>query len=140
MNDSYTKRISRLIAILTQLQSKRLVKASKLAEKFGGSVRTIYRDIRTLEDTGVPIFTEEGKGYSLTEGYRIPPVMFTEDEANAIVTAEFLIYACKDESIIKEFASAVQKLKAIIPEHLKSGLWQFENRDSAPSSYHAGFL
>ena len=99
MNDNQTKRISRLIAILTQLQSRRLVKATKIAEKFGVSVRTIYRDIRTLEDAGVPIFTEEGKGYSLMEGYRIPPVMFTEDEANAIITAELLIYACKDESL-----------------------------------------
>ena len=120
MNDNYTKRISRLIAILTQLQSRRLVKASKLAEKFGVGVRTIYRDIRTLEDAGVPIFTEEGKGYSLLEGYRIPPVMFTEDEANAIIRAEFLIYACKDDSLIKEFTSAVQKLKAIIPDYLKA--------------------
>jgi predicted DNA-binding transcriptional regulator YafY len=120
MNDHNAKRISRLIAILTQLQSKRLMQASKLAGKFGVSVRTIYRDIRTLEEAGVPIFTEEGKGYSLMEGYRIPPVMFTEDEANAIITAELLIYACKDESLIKEFTSAVQKLKAIIPDHLKA--------------------
>ncbi len=135
MNDNYTKRISRLIAILTQLQSRRLVKASKLAEKFGVSVRAIYRDIRTLEDAGVPIFTEEGKGYSLTEGYRIPPVMFTEDEANAVITAEFLIYACKDESIIKEFASAVQKLKAIISEHLKSRVEILQEKIGVTKTY-----
>ena len=68
----------------------------------------------------MPIFTEEGKDYSLLEGYRFPPVMFTEDEANAIITAEFLIYACKDDSLIKEFTLAVQKLKAIIPDYLKA--------------------
>ena len=135
MNDNQTKRISRLIAILTQLQSRRLVKATKIAEKFGVSVRTIYRDIRTLEDAGVPIFTEEGKGYSLMEGYRIPPVMFTEDEANAIITAELLIYACKDESLIKEFTSAVQKLKAIIPDCLKAKVEILQEKIGVTKTY-----
>ena len=135
MNDNQTKRISRLIAILTQLQSRRLVKATKIAEKFGVSVRTIYRDIRTLEDAGVPIFTEEGKGYSLMEGYRIPPVMFTENEANAIITAELLIYACKDESLIKEFTSAVQKLKAIIPDYLKAKVEILQEKIGVTKTY-----
>ncbi len=135
MNDNYTKRISRLIAILTQLQSRRLVKSSNLAEKFGVSVRTIYRDIRTLEEAGVPIFTEEGKGYRLIEGYRIPLVMFTEDEANAVITAEFLIYSCKDESLIKEFTSATQKLKAIIPDHLKAKVEILQEKIGVTKTY-----
>jgi biotin operon repressor len=63
MNDNDTKRLSRLTAILTQLQTKRLLTATKLAEKFNVSIRTIYRDIRTLEQAGVPILTEDGKGY-----------------------------------------------------------------------------
>ena len=99
------------------------------------TVRTIYRDIRALEDAGVPIFTEEGKGYSLMEGYRIPPVMFTEDEANAIITAEFLIHACKDESLIKEFTSAVQKLKAIIPDDLKNRVQILEEKIGITKTY-----
>jgi predicted DNA-binding transcriptional regulator YafY len=78
MNDTNTKILSRLAAILTQLQTKRILSSTILAEKFGVSVRTIYRDIRALEQAGVPISTEDGKGYSLMEGYRIPPVMFTE--------------------------------------------------------------
>lgn len=135
MNASNTKRLSRLTAILTQLQSRRLLTASKLAERFGVTVRTIYRDIRALEDAGVPIFTEEGKGYSLMEGYRIPPVMFTEDEANAIITAEFLIHACKDESLIKEFTSAVQKLKVIIPAHLKNRVEILEEKIGITKTY-----
>ena len=74
-------RLSRLTAILIQLQSKRLITSTELADKYGVSIRTIYRDIRALEEAGVPIYTEEGKGYSLSEGYRLPPVMFTEEEA-----------------------------------------------------------
>jgi len=74
MSDNETKRLSRLTAILTQLQTKRLLTATTLAEKFGVSIRTVYRDIRALEQAGVPIITEDGKGCSLMEGYKIPPV------------------------------------------------------------------
>src|SRR5579862_5885088 len=91
MRDNDTKRISRLMAILTQLQTKRILTSTRLAEKFGVSVRTIYRDVKTLERAGVPILAEDGKGYSLMEGYRIPPVMFTENEANALITTEQLV-------------------------------------------------
>lgn len=74
-------RLARLTAILTQLQAKRLVNASQLAERHQVSVRTIYRDIRTLEKSGIPIITEEGKGYPIHEGYHLPPVLFYENEA-----------------------------------------------------------
>src|SRR3954468_11148463 len=91
VNDNVTKRFTRLTAILTQLQTKRLITSTSLAEKFGVSIRTIYRDIKALEQAGVPILTEDGKGYSLMEGYKIPPVMFTENEANALITVEQLV-------------------------------------------------
>ena len=91
MLDNDIKRLTRLTSILTQLQSKRLVTATKLAGKFGVSVRTIYRDIRALESAGIPIITEEGKGFSLMDGYRLPPIMLTETEANALITAELFI-------------------------------------------------
>lgn len=68
-------RLSRLTAILTQLQSKRLLTAREIAEKYKISIRTVYRDIRTLESSGIPIITVEGQGYSIMEGYKIPPVM-----------------------------------------------------------------
>ena len=114
MNNNDIKRLSRLTAILTQLQTKRILNSTTLAEKFGVSVRTIYRDIKALEQAGVPIFTEDGKGYSLMEGYRIPPVMFTESEANALITAEQLVMKNRDSSFSKEYAEAVNKIKAIL--------------------------
>jgi predicted DNA-binding transcriptional regulator YafY len=87
-----TKRLSLLTSILTQLQTKRLfLTATDLANKFSVSKRTIYRDIKALEQAGVPILIEEGKGYTIMDGYRIPPIMFTESEANALRTAEQLI-------------------------------------------------
>jgi predicted DNA-binding transcriptional regulator YafY len=114
MNDNDIKRLSRLIAILTQLQTKRVLTSTTLSEKFGVSVRTIYRDIKALEQAGVPIFAEDGKGYSLMEGYRIPPVMFTENEANALITAEQLVLKNRDTSLIKEYTEAVNKIKAVL--------------------------
>jgi len=101
-------RLARLTAIMTQLQSKRIVTARDIADKHGVSIRTVYRDIRTLEKSGIPIVTEEGKGYSIMEGYKLPPVMFTEQEANALITAEQLISRNKDQSLTDHYRSAIE--------------------------------
>lgn len=107
-------RLVRLTAILIQLQSKRIVTAKDIAEKHNVSIRTVYRDIRTLEQSGIPIITEEGKGYSIMEGYKLPPVMFTEEEANALITAEHLILKNKDQSLADEYQNAITKIKSVL--------------------------
>lgn len=135
MKSGNIKRLSRLNAILLDLQSRRLATASRLAEKFQVTIRTIYRDIRTLEAAGVPIYTEEGRGYRLMEGYCIPPVMFTQNEAHALITAEFFMQFCKDESLIESYSAAVQKLKAIIPDHLKTEAEMLEGRIGFNKTY-----
>ncbi|WP_432670326.1 helix-turn-helix transcriptional regulator [Flavobacterium sp. SM2513] len=116
MNDNDLKRLSRLTAILTQLQAKRLTTATSLADKFNVSIRTIYRDIRALEQAGVPILTEDGKGYTLMDGYKIPPVMFTESQANALILAEQLVLKNKDTSFIKDYTEAIDKIKAVLKQ------------------------
>jgi len=107
-------RLIRLTAIITQLQSKKLITASYLAEKHKVSIRTIYRDIRALERSGIPILTVEGKGYSILEGYHLPPISFTEDEANALITIEQLALKNKDQSFGDNVSSAVDKIKSIL--------------------------
>jgi predicted DNA-binding transcriptional regulator YafY len=102
--------------------------ASELANKFSVSNRTIYRDIKALEDAGVPILTEDGKGYYLMEGYRIPPVMFTESEANALITAEQLILKNKDASFAKEYAEAINKIKSVLRYSTKEKANLLSNR------------
>jgi predicted DNA-binding transcriptional regulator YafY len=128
MRDNDTKRLSRLTAILTQLQTKRLLTASELANKFSVSNRTIYRDIKALEQSGVPILTEEGKGYTLMDGYRIPPIMFTESEANALITAEQLILKNKDASFVKEYSEAINKIKSVLRSGTKDKVDLLSNR------------
>lgn len=119
MKDNDTNRLSRLTAILTQLQTKRLLTARILADKFSVSVRTIYRDIKSLEQAGVPIISEEGRGYSLMEGYRLPPLMFTEAQANALITVEQLVLKNKDTSFIKDYTEAIDKIKAVLKYNLQ---------------------
>jgi predicted DNA-binding transcriptional regulator YafY len=107
-------RIDRLSAILIQLQSKRIVKAQEIAERFEMSLRTVYRDIRALEEAGVPVVGEAGLGYSLMDGYRLPPVMFTKEEATAFLTAEKLIEKLADNTTDQHFKSAMYKLRAVL--------------------------
>lgn len=136
MTNDGTKRLSRLTSILTQLQSKRMLTATYLAEKYGVSVRTIYRDIRSLEEAGVPVITEDGKGYSLMEGYRIPPVMFTEREAYALITIEQLILKHKDTSLVKEFTEIVAKIKSVLRNSGKEKIERLEKRMYIGKNYN----
>lgn len=147
MHDNDTSRLSRLTAILNQLQSKRMVTATSLAEKFGVSVRTIYRDIRALEQSGVPVLTEEGKGYYLMEGYRIPPISFTETEANALITAEQFVLKNRDASFVKAYTNAIDKIKAVLRydardnvELLSSRMAISESSRAAHTSNHLAVL
>lgn len=126
--------LSRLISILTLLKSKRLLTATELSKKFDVSVRTVYRDIRKLEEAGVPVTTIEGRGYSLMEGYQVAPVQFTEKQANALITAQHLVKQTKDASFVADFNEALTKIKSVFrtsiqekSEILNSKIYVFNN-------------
>ncbi|WP_209403473.1 YafY family protein [Pseudozobellia sp. WGM2] len=114
MEYSEVNRLSRLTAILVKFQTKRIITASELSQKFQVSKRTIYRDIKALLNAGVPIITEEGKGYTLMDGYKVPPVMFTEKQANALILAEQLVLKNKDASFVNDYSEAIDKIKSIL--------------------------
>jgi predicted DNA-binding transcriptional regulator YafY len=107
-------RLDRVTAILIQLQSKRVVKAQDIADRFNISLRTVYRDIRTLEEAGIPLVGETGIGYSIMDGYRLPPVMFTVEEATAFLTAEKLVEKLTDSSTDESYKSAMYKVKSVL--------------------------
>jgi len=85
-------RLTRITSILTQLQSKKVITAKKIADRFEISLRTVYRDIKTLQGAGVPIGSENGMGYFIVDGYSLPPIMITEEEANALIIFQKGIY------------------------------------------------
>ena len=107
-------RFDRIAAILIQLQARRLVRGQDLAARFGVSLRTIYRDLRTLELAGVPLGGEAGMGYSLAEGYRLPPVMFSREEATALLMAEELVAQLTDAHTAQLSRAAMDKLRAVL--------------------------
>ncbi len=120
-------RLDRVTAILIQLQSKKIVKAQDIAERFNISLRTVYRDIRTLEEAGIPLVGETGVGYSIMDGYRLPPVMFTMDEAIAFLTAEKLVEKLTDVSTGESFKSAMYKIRSVLRTAEKDHLEIMDN-------------
>jgi len=107
-------RIDRLHAILTHLQSKRLVTAQEMADRFNISLRTVYRDVKALDESGVPVIGEAGTGYTIMEGYRLPPVMFSREEASALLLGSKLAERFADEAAQKHFSAALYKIKAVL--------------------------
>jgi|SRR5579871_897053 len=128
-------RIDRVSAILIQLQSRKIVKAQDIADRFHISLRTVYRDIKTLEEAGVPIIGEAGVGYSIMEGYRLPPVMFTREEATAFLTAGKLIEKFTDHSTHNNYVSAMDKVRAVLRGTEKNLLENMEGHIEVLQNY-----
>ena len=127
-------RFDRTLSILILLQSKKLVRAQEIAERFGVSLRTIYRDIKSLEAAGVPVIGEAGAGYTIMEGYRLPPVMFTKEEAGSFVAAEKLMKKFTDAGLGKYFESAMNKVKSVLKGKEKEWVAALEKQVWAESS------
>lgn len=121
-------RIDRLMGILTALQSRRYITAEKLAERFGISIRTVYRDIRALDEIGIPVAFENGKGYFIVEGYFLPPVSFSTEEANSLVLLASLAERFGDGSVARHAAQALEKIRAVLRSGDKERTDQLLNR------------
>lgn len=121
-------RFDRITAILIHLQSRKIVTSQHLSDRFKVSQRTIYRDIRTLEEAGVPILSEAGVGYSIMDGYRLPPVMFTREEAVSMVTAEKLMDKMVDRVLGEHYQSAMYKVRAVLRHSEKEWLQLLESQ------------
>ncbi|MBC7876708.1 MAG: YafY family transcriptional regulator [Anaerolineales bacterium] len=113
-------RIDRLFAILLTLQNKRRIRAQDLANQFEISRRTVYRDMSALNQMGVPISALPGEGFELVEGYYIPPLMFNENEAIALLLASRLLTQQTTGSITPGAESALAKIKVALPEQVRS--------------------
>lgn len=133
-------RIDRLFGITTLLQAKKHVPAEQLAAQFGISVRTVYRDIKALSEQGIPISFEQHKGYFLVQGYFLPPVSFTAEEANALLLLETIGATLADKSIQAHYGAALAKVKAVLRTTEKERLEQLSHclKVHVPEYFGAG--
>ena len=116
------RRADRLFQIVQYLRNRRLTTAHWLAEKLEMSERTIYRDIKDLMLSGVPIEGEAGVGYVLRRGFDIPPIMFTKDEIEALVIAARMSKTWAGSKLARSAEMALDKIEAVLPDHLKKEL------------------
>ncbi len=107
-------RIDRLMGMMTLLQSKKYCSLEKLSDKFNIGIRTVYRDIKALNEIGVPVHFETGKGYFISQGYFLPPLSLTIEEANALILLNTLADKFADNSIVKHSHNALDKIKAAL--------------------------
>lgn len=115
-------KFDRVVSLLIILQTKKVITASALGHRFEVSLRTVYRDINTLKNAGIPIIGDPGIGYSIMDGYRLPPVMFNEAEALSLLTAEKFLANNTDDKTQRHYADAMTKIKAVLHSSEKEAL------------------
>lgn len=128
MSQLDVKKFNRILNIYVQLQSRNWITAQQFAHRYDVSIRTIYRDIKALENAGVPIYNEPGKGYALVEGYKIPPTIFTKEEALSFTIAEKLVEKFADKKMSFNFSAALHKMKAVLRTSEKENVALIEDQ------------
>lgn len=118
------RRADRLFEIIQLLRRKSTIRAKDIAEALEVSERTIYRDIRDLIVSGVPIEGEAGVGYILKAGFDMPPLMFRETEIEALVLGARIVETWGDRELSEAASNAITKIEAVIPEHLRGFMAQ----------------
>ena len=114
------RRADRLFDIIQILRRRKLVRAKDLAERLEVSERTIYRDIRDLMASGVPIDGEAGVGYLLRDGYDLPPLMFDKEEIEALVLGARIVETWADPKLAKAASQVLAKVETVLPERLQT--------------------
>lgn len=107
-------RIDRLLGIITLLQAKKHRTVPQIAQHFGISERTVFRDLRAIGEIGVPVMFEPEKGYSVGSGFFLPPVSLTAEEANALSLAEPLVIRFADKSVQQHYGTALSKIRMVL--------------------------
>ncbi|MBE7552678.1 MAG: YafY family transcriptional regulator [Anaerolineales bacterium] len=110
-------RVDRLMAYLLLFQSRGLLRAQDFAQEFEISERTVYRDIQALSEVGVPIVAMPGEGYRLMEGYYLPPISFSAEEARSLYLAISMLAGLASTGPTQTAAlSALEKIRAVLPD------------------------
>ncbi len=116
------RRADRLFQVIQLLRRRHVLTAAAIARELEVSERTVYRDIADLVRSGVPIAGEAGVGYTLRRGFDLPPLMFTEEEIEALVLGTRVVSSWADEGLAKAAESALARIEAALPDRLKARL------------------
>ena len=127
------RRADRLFEIIQHMRRKPTVRARELSESLEVSERTIYRDIQDLMASGVPIEGEAGVGYVLKAGFDLPPLMFKEQEIEALVLGARMVESWGDSELALAATDAIAKIEAVIPDRLRA--YMANTALLAPSSF-----
>src|SRR6266513_25621 len=109
------RRADRLFQIVQFLRGRRLTTAAFLAGRLGVSPRTVYRDVRDLSLSGVPVEGEAGVGYRLRAGFDVPPLMFTLDEIESLAVGARMVEAWGGPVLAESARTAMEKIVAALP-------------------------
>lgn len=112
------RRADRLFEILQILRRRRTARAADIAGILEVSPRTIYRDIRDMVARGVPIEGEAGVGYILRPGFDLPPLMFNEDQVEALLLGARIVQSWADPELAEAAADVIAKVRHVLPEAL----------------------
>jgi predicted DNA-binding transcriptional regulator YafY len=113
------RRADRLFQLVQLLRLRRQTTGQELASELGVSLRTVYRDIRDLESSGVPIRGEAGVGYRLDRGFELPPLSFSEAELESLVLGARMVATWADPELAEAVRSAMTKVEAVLPVGLR---------------------
>ncbi|MEJ2620048.1 MAG: YafY family protein [Candidatus Thiodiazotropha sp.] len=113
------RRADRLFRITQELSPERYITAETLAERLEVSVRTVYRDIDALSASGIPVEAVAGSGYRLSKGFRVPPLMFNDEELTALMLGMRMVQGWCDAALAEAASSALSKVEAVVPERLR---------------------
>lgn len=116
------RRADRLFRIVDLLRSRRAVTAARLARELSVSLRTVYRDVRDLIRSGVPIQGAAGVGYALAKGCDLPPLMFGTGELQALFLGLSMVQAFGDGSLQGDASAVLAKVRAVLPARLQPAL------------------
>ena len=116
------RRADRLFQVIQLLRRRNVVTAAWLASELEVSERTVYRDVRDLVMSGVPIEGEAGVGYMLRRGFDLPPLMFTDAEIEAMVLGARIVTSWGDAALAKAAGEALARVESVLPDRLRSRL------------------
>jgi predicted DNA-binding transcriptional regulator YafY len=127
---------SRRLKLVTLLQSKRYITVNEIADEFGISRRTVFRDINVLGEMGIPILSDRDRGYSMDRNYTVPPMMFTEKELSTLMVGLGYLKGQVDRGLSQSARDVEVKIQGILPSKLQDFMRTISHKVVLYPYYH----